>query len=161
MVLVPFPGFLYLYHSPAVNRHEEKCSRPLPGVLISLQRTERAEASRISVLVPFPGFLYLYAVIAASGDSRLMVLVPFPGFLYLYMLVELLRIAVSTFSSPSRGSYISTRNSKSDGKSFQRVLVPFPGFLYLYIAERIKELDEEESSRPLPGVLISLHSRTD
>ena len=133
-VLVPFPGFLYLYHSPAVNRHEEKCSRPLPGVLISLQRTERAEASRISVLVPFPGFLYLYAVIAASGDSRLMVLVPFPGFLYLYMLVELLRIAVSTFSSPSRGSYISTLLTLNK---------TIHGF----------------SSRPLPGVLISLHNK--
>ena len=206
-VLVPFPGFLYLYHSPAVNRHEEKCSRPLPGVLISLQRTERAEASRISVLVPFPGFLYLYAVIAASGDSRLMVLVPFPGFLYLYMLVELLRIAVSTFSSPSRGSYISTFtllsfasytkfSSPSRGSYISTrmgtvryampayVLVPFPGFLYLYIIMlKFRKSDirfsspsrgsyistlltlnktiHGFSSRPLPGVLISLLSRKD
>ena len=203
-VLVPFPGFLYLYHSPAVNRHEEKCSRPLPGVLISLQRTERAEASRISVLVPFPGFLYLYAVIAASGDSRLMVLVPFPGFLYLYMLVELLRIAVSTFSSPSRGSYISTFtllsfasytkfSSPSRGSYISTrmgtvryampayVLVPFPGFLYLYLSVPTTKQELEFSSpsrgsyistlltlnktihgfssRPLPGVLISLHNK--
>ncbi len=160
MVLVPFPGFLYLYHSPAVNRHEEKCSRPLPGVLISLQRTERAEASRISVLVPFPGFLYLYAVIAASGDSRLMVLVPFPGFLYLYMLVELLRIAVSTFSSPSRGSYISTRMGTVRYAMPAYVLVPFPGFLYLYIIMLKFRKSDIRFSSPSRGSYISTKGRS-
>ena len=37
------------------------------------------------------------------------------------------------FSSPSRGSYISTMKMKN-GKELNKVLVPFPGFLYLYYA---------------------------
>ena len=135
-----------------------------------------------------------------------MVLVPFPGFLYLYMLVELLRIAVSTFSSPSRGSYISTFtllsfasytkfSSPSRGSYISTrmgtvryampayVLVPFPGFLYLYLSVPTTKQELEFSSpsrgsyistlltlnktihgfssRPLPGVLISLLSRKD
>ena len=107
MVLVPFPGFLYLYGSVTLD-----------------------EAS-INVLVPFPGFLYLYCSPNMGTLASIRVLVPFPGFLYLYIaknlikkfkissrplpgvLISLRKVAImleirTKFSSPSRGSYIST-----------------------------------------------------
>ena len=83
------------------------------------------------------------------------------------------------FSSPSRGSYISTIIKIHFRSHNQKVLVPFPGFLYLYdeqpIASVVEPLFSSPSrgsyistnttqmqtlstsgSRPLPGVLISL-----
>ena len=60
------------------------------------------------------------------------------------------------FSSPSRGSYISTCNRQPRIGQRVVVLVPFPGFLYLYQATEISRLYHNLSSRPLPGVLISL-----
>ena len=36
------------------------------------------------------------------------------------------------------------------------VLVPFPGFLYLYYYDKDEKRKGIDSSRPLPGVLISL-----
>ena len=61
-VLVPFPGFLYLYHTGTQRQVLNGISsRPLPGVLISLRET-RSNKQRQRVLVPFPGFLYLYYV---------------------------------------------------------------------------------------------------
>ena len=106
-VLVPFPGFLYLYRrrkcfekikqfsSPSrgsyistIDRYvvvrEGSSSRPLPGVLISLRRQK----------------IFI--------DKNHIVLVPFPGFLYLYRWLSNTRLGEYKFSSPSRGSYIST-----------------------------------------------------
>ena len=65
-VLVPFPGFLYLYRFIMIIKNFTTSSRPLPGVLISLRS--------------------LKCFITHSN---------FP------------------FSSPSRGSYISTLSSQS------------------------------------------------
>ena len=59
-VLVPFPGFLYLYKKYITNKEDTY------------------------VLVPFPGFLYLYFDIETTSIWEINVLVPFPGFLYLY-----------------------------------------------------------------------------
>ena len=68
---------------------KELSSRPLLGVLISLLAFSD-EPTKKWVLVPFSGFLYLY------------------GKLFLVDVNEFLR-----FSSPSRGSYISTLSSQS------------------------------------------------
>ena len=127
-------------------------SRPLPGVLISLQSVPVHWKPHI-VLVPFPGFLYLYFLKFYWHSETGIVLVPFPGFLYLYRSTYVPRhlvfssrplpgvlISLQTwilqymrdmrFSSPSRGSYISTTVTKH--------------YIMMF------------SSRPLPGVLISL-----
>ena len=64
------------------------------------------------------------------------------------------------FSSPSRGSYISTFLRNTVEKVVESVLVPFPGFLYLY-QKAIDELEYNPSSRPLPGVLISLQKEVE
>ena len=63
LVLVPFPGFLYLYVSMKIILSNWYRSRPLPGVLISLLGKYN-EGELVGVLVPFPGFLYLYPVLA-------------------------------------------------------------------------------------------------
>ena len=82
-VLVPFPGFLYLYLTKTLGMRQTNCSRPLPGVLISLRMVQNLMKKMKFVLVPFPGFLYLY--------------VEYPNIQ-----------GYEVFSSPSRGSYIST-----------------------------------------------------
>ncbi len=103
---------------------------PFSGFLY-LYKKLRLENFMSFVLVPFSGFLYLYKYYVDSNFINVCVLVPFPGFLYLYC-------------SPNMGTLASIR-----------VLVPFPGFLYLYTLFMI--LDRMDiSSRPLPGVLISL-----
>ena len=61
-VLVPFPGFLYLYEYDDSHVGALYSSRPLPGVLISLQQQKNWIVLSKMVLVPFPGFLYLYVV---------------------------------------------------------------------------------------------------
>ena len=163
------------------------------GVAYTLNATE-------AILVPFPGFLYLYLHLI-SKINGIMVLVPFPGFLYLYICEEFCERTGFEFSSPSRGSYISTiviaiiilivtvlvpfpgflylyAEKLRDAIAWERVLVPFPGFLYLYVAversialfevlvpfpgflylyrDTAHEREATKSSRPLPGVLISL-----
>ena len=84
MVLVPFPGFLYLYIC------EEFCERtgfefssPSRGSYISTI-VIAIIILIVTVLVPFPGFLYLYAEKLRDAIAWERVLVPFPGFLYLY-----------------------------------------------------------------------------
>ena len=89
-------------------------SRPLPGVLISLRYIRLFRRILGVVLVPFPGFLYLYETEKAVYAMLNLVLVPFPGFLYLYNArMESVERSVFRFSSPSRGSYISTLSSQS------------------------------------------------
>ena len=112
-VLVPFPGFLYLYEYDDSHVGALYSSRPLPGVLISLQQQKNWIVLSKMVLVPFPGFLYLYTFDEILQSLDLDVLVPFPGFLYLYCKAECLQAALDWFSSPSRGSYISTLSSQS------------------------------------------------
>ncbi len=108
-ILVPFPGFLYLYISfddlqmafsefSSLSRGSyistlvlssrlptAKFSSPSRGPYIStIKRSYRTRW--IKVLVPFPGFLYLYQyVLAKKSKGGIEVLVPFPGFLYLYV----------------------------------------------------------------------------
>ena len=103
-VLVPFPGFLYLY-CIAISRKDLLRSRPLPGVLISLLVT----------------FHHVKGALLFSSPSR-------GSYISTTMLFTMEQI--QEFSSPSRGSYISTRAT-------------------------IKCV-EIDCSRPLPGVLISL-----
>ena len=160
-VLVPFPGFLYLYTSLSLPMTQRSlCSRPLPGVLISLRKDSNQRKKRHWVLVPFPGFLYLYTVLLQIRNN-LKVLVPFPGFLYLYRRAEVVAektgyvlvpfpgflylyrkwgfryIRLFRFSSPSRGSYISTPTPTPQLRKKVLVLVPFPGFLYLYVERSV------------------------
>ena len=107
-------------------------SRPLPGVLISLRTTYFTWRKNGKVLVPFPGFLYLY--------------------IYCYQwLVSVPR----TFSSPSRGSYISTfiTDYECDLYEFSS---PSRGS-YISTVNFMSPKLKRKSSRPLPGVLISLH----
>ena len=63
---------------------------------------------------------------------------------------------MALFSSPSRGSYISTAiNAYKQGKA-NAVLVPFSGFLYLYIdMEKLKNGKELTFSSPSRGSYIS------
>ena len=108
-VLVPFPGFLYLYALQTfLKSTAKKGSRPLPGVLISLRYAFVDYKTKEPGSRPLPGVLISLHSAFCSSPKFNFVLVPFPGFLYLYvkMLADLLRLAV--FSSPSRGSYIST-----------------------------------------------------
>ena len=150
MVLVPFPGFLYLYIC------EEFCERtgfefssPSRGSYISTI-VIAIIILIVTVLVPFPGFLYLYKNEQCNANWTA-VLVPFPGFLYLYLTKSNVLKRVSPFSSPSRGSYISTM-IKFLKKEKGVVLVPFPGFLYLYkiMLNRNKSY---EVLVPFPGFL--------
>ena len=178
MVLVPFPGFLYLYNSHCYYYSNCHRSRPLPGVLISLRYIRLFRRILGVVLVPFPGFLYLYKNEQCNANWTA-VLVPFPGFLYLYRRRKCFE-KIKQFSSPSRGSYISTidryvvvREGSSSRPlpgvliSLRRqkifidknhiVLVPFPGFLYLYVSwKNCKKLLTRFSS-PSRGSYISTY----
>ena len=82
-VLVPFSGFLYLYYMRRNIVNALLGSRPLLGVLISLP-------------------------VSMKNTKSILVLVPFSGFLYLYVAFHLSELSLTAFSSPSRGSYIST-----------------------------------------------------
>ena len=105
-------------------------SRPLLGVLISLPSILLRIRNNLKVLVPFSGFLYLY-----SGDFDI-------------------SDYLDEFSSPSRGSYISTVNKKyiKGGCVGSRPL--------LGVLISLLDLDNYGTlyvgSRPLLGVLISL-----
>ena len=129
-VLVPFSGFLYLY-----NEAFSQCSVrlfvlvPFSGFLY-LYTHEHCYTRRACVLVPFSGFLYLYRKASSLGRVGCYVLVPFSGFLYLYETEINYLLTTHNFSSPSRGSYISTN------------LIIEKGLF--------------GDSRPLLGVLISL-----
>ena len=79
----PLPGVLISLQKWLEQHLEYLGSRPLPGVLISLQDEEILKTIKDHVLVPFPGFLYLYGM-NFGFIQGVLVLVPFPGFLYLY-----------------------------------------------------------------------------
>ena len=86
-VLVPFPGFLYLYNNMSKLEMKRIGSRPLPGVLISL-------------LVNFMSPKLKRKFSSPSRGSYIST-------------IELYTLAILQFSSPSRGSYISTLSSQS------------------------------------------------
>ena len=81
---------------------------------------------------PLPGVLISLRYIRLFRRILGVVLVPFPGFLYLY------------------------ETEKAVYAMLNLVLVPFPGFLYLYWQQLRFAMFRRKSSRPLPGVLISL-----
>ena len=108
-ILVPFPGFLYLYisfddlqmafsefSSPSRGSYistsvksfvneQDSSSRPLPGVLISLPICDVPTQDAISSR-PLPGVLISLRLVISKYDlDGYEVLVPFPGFLYLYL----------------------------------------------------------------------------
>ena len=60
-----------------------------------------------------------------------------------------------TFSSPSRGSYISTKNGRTENGRTESSR-PLPGVL-ISLQNFAKKCKKGVCSRPLPGVLISLH----
>ena len=107
-ILVPFPGFLYLYNSHCYYYSNCHRSRPLPGVLISLRKIHN-NSIKDSSSRPLPGVLISLRYIRLFRRILGVVLVPFPGFLYLYSIALKLYHSPQVFSSPSRGSYISTK----------------------------------------------------
>ena len=177
-VLVPFPGFLYLYALQTfLKSTAKKGSRPLPGVLISLRYAFVDYKTKEPGSRPLPGVLISLHSAFCSSPKFNFVLVPFPGFLYLYWIIAM-NLIIEKFSSPSRGSYISTNaviingvsytlfSSPSRGsyistlkiayrKSPSPVLVPFPGFLYLYASLLFRKWRELLFSSPSRGSYIS------
>ena len=118
-------------HQNGNIRVEIRRSRPLPGVLISLLWTRTQQKNFVMVLVPFPGFLYLYGSYYVKQKQELWFSSPSRGSYISTVHQTWERLQVFVFSSPSRGSYISTLQ-KTLLKNSKSVLVPFPGFLYLY-----------------------------
>ena len=59
------------------------------------------------------------------------------------------------FSSPSRGSYISTMLADLLRLAVDTVLVPFSGFLYLYATDNNKDSCYQAFSSPSRGSYIS------
>ena len=113
-ILVPVPGFLYLYISfDDLQMAFSEFSSPSRGSYISTI-VIAIIILIVTVLVPFPGFLYLYAEKLRDAIAWERVLVPFPGFLYLYDISDYLDEYWGWFSSPSRGSYISTGGNYYD-----------------------------------------------
>ena len=149
----PLPGVLISLPTFDFQDKWNNGSRPLPGVLISLHLWRVLWTNRIRVLVPFPGFLYLYAEKLRDAIAWERVLVPFPGFLYLYDISDYLDEYWGWFSSPSRGSYISTKmnNVTLIGRLFSS---PSRGSYISTLS--IQTYKVMKCSRPLPGVLISL-----
>ena len=90
-----------------------------------------------------------------TTNSRCFVLVPFSGFLYLYSTPSYLQEYLEEkFSSPSRGSYI-LYETKVNYDGLAVFSSPSRGS---YISTSVKSFvnEQDSSSRPLPGVLISL-----
>ena len=65
---------------------------------------------------------------------------------------------LTPFSSPSRGSYISTVD-KNSFKMFINVLVPFSGFLYLYKLSLVDVNEFYQFSSPSRGSYISTFAK--
>ena len=131
MVLVPFPGFLYLYlHKKKGNGGRYEVLVPFSGFLYLYRKYIFLKNKGEIVLVPFSGFLYLYRRDEVKKRKGINVLVPFSGFLYLYEPLNYNNVSIKSsrpllgvlislrniekgklewvmFSSPSRGSYIS------------------------------------------------------
>ena len=181
LVLVPFPGFLYLYLSVPTTKQELEfsspsrgsyistlltlnktihgfSSRPLPGVLISLHNKDscyQALADRFSS--PSRGS-YISTFKKRSIAHNAFVLVPFPGFLYLYQVISYLQRTLKTFSSPSRGSYISTIHIMNREKLESMFSSPSRGS---YISTKAMKLIIENNrfSSPSRGSYISTSRR--
>ena len=107
----------------------------------------------VTVLVPFPGFLYLYDISDYLDEYWGWFSSPSRGSYISTMFRKLVKKRMIEFSSPSRGSYISTKmnNVTLIGRLFSS---PSRGS-YISTDEE-NALKKSNSSRPLPGVLISL-----
>ncbi len=131
LVLVPFPGFLYLYLSVPTTKQELEFSSPSRGsyisTLLTLNKTIHGFSSR-----PLPGVL----ISLHNKDSCYQAL-------------------ADRFSSPSRGSYISTKWLATCNEHWKRSR-PLPGVLISLHEKGFTDWFDYARSRPLPGVLISL-----
>mgnify|MGYP001137797749 CR=1 FL=1 len=114
--------------------------------------------NKLKVLVPFSGFLYLYKYsLYVTKQGKISVLVPFSGFLYLYDEIQIMIDNLKS-SRPLLGVLISLRQQKSF-RTINKGLFSSPS-RGSYISTIIQNaLDQEKSSRPLLGVLISLHEK--
>ena len=80
LVLVPFSGFLYLYTADSFKRCANERSRPLLGVLISLQRVAKKAINEQWFSSPSRGS-YISTIKVWGTFHHVNVLVPFSGFL--------------------------------------------------------------------------------
>ena len=106
-VFVPSTGILYFYRNP-FNGCMIPCefSSPPRGSYISTVPELSTEEKMEKVFVPSTGILYFYGYLNYIS-ANYSVFVPSTGILYFYGLYSPSRISI-WFSSPPRGSYIST-----------------------------------------------------
>ena len=88
-------------------------------------------------------------------ENNIRVLVPFSGFLYLYMYIDYVMFEeAKTFSSPSRGSYISTDGVVHWTKFDEKFSSPSRGS-YISTLDTLQMYSEETFSSPSRGSYIS------
>ena len=87
---------------------------------------------KLKVFVPSTGFLSIYTTVAVCNDYITFVFVPSTGFLSIYKNKNIMK-QCRRFSSPQRGSYLSTTNKWRFQNAEEVVFVPSTGFLSIYL----------------------------
>ena len=117
------------------NAVVELFSSPLRGSFISTLHIENLIKWIILVFVPSTGFFYFYTFEKYFAMWLVSSFRPLYGVL-LFLLVlakHNVKILTERFSSPLRGSFISTEVKRYDDRTENAVFVPSTGFFYFYI----------------------------
>ena len=154
-IFVPSTGILYFYKHGTTAMRNIANFRPLYGDLIFLLYKLFSNTDLVIIFVPSTGILYFYVKFSDNTIRRTRIFVPSTGILYFYSHGVNYELRCAEFSSPLRGSYISTLilktfikrqkdfrplygdliflPSMSDSVTIQSaIFVPSTGILYFY-----------------------------
>ena len=107
------------------------------------------------VFVPSTGFFYFYHWKKHRRLQRKSFR-PLYGVLLFLPVIDCLMKFYYTFSSPLRGSFISTKYEKTSICLLKMVFVPSTGFFYFYPRKAKHITTKKQRFRPLYGVLLFL-----
>ena len=115
------------------------------------------ETGKLKVFVPSTGFFSIYDINLTYSNKVNEVFVPSTGFFSIYGYLQCMCDMGMMFSSPQRGSFLSTKNEKNNNTWKRIVFVPSTGFFSIYNVKRNLQF-WNSSFRPLNGVLFYLLS---